>query len=86
MATDGENSPKSKRPNVVTMSSSGAVKSDNYQQMIMGKYRDGASVDEYGYGDSGENQSDPGFYQGATAGAFLQPEVDPFMGNPKSSL
>lgn len=82
MATGGESSPKSKKPNVVTRSSSGAVKSVDYQQMVMGKYRDGASVDEYGYGDSGESQSDPGLYQGATAG----PEVDPFMGNPKSAL
>ena len=81
LATGGESSPKPKRPNVVTRSSSRAVKSVDYQQMIMGKYRDGALVDEYGYGDNGENQSDPDFYQGATAGAFIQPEVDPFMGN-----
>ena len=86
MATGGESSPKPKKPIVVTRSSSGAVKPVDYQRMIMGKYRDGASVDEYGFGDSGENQSDPEFYQGATAGAFIQPEVDPFMGNPKSSL
>ena len=64
----------------------GVVKLVNYQQMITGKYRDSASVDKYGYGDSGEDQSDPEFYQGATAGAFIQPEVDPFIGNPNSSL
>ena len=85
MATGGESSPKSKKPSIVTRSATGASKPVDYQQMVSGKYKGTATLDEYGYEESGESQSDTGLYQDNSAGAFIRPEVDPFMGNPRKS-
>ena len=66
-------------------SATGASKPVDYQQMVSGKYMGTATLDKYGYEKSGESQSDTGLYQDNSAGAFIRPEVDPFMENPRKS-